>query len=316
MRNETIHVGQQEIRPGKEVHFELPVARLVTGTWLSLPVAVLNGREAGPRVWLSATVHGDELNGMEIIRRVLREIDARKLHGTLIAVPVLNVFGFIGQSRYLPDRRDLNRSFPGSPKGSLAARLAHLFVTEIAQKCEYGLDFHTGSLHRENLPQIRADLEDSEARRLSEAFGAPLMFQAPAISGTLRNTVKRLGVHYLLYEGGEPLRFNEGAITSGVLGALRVLNALGMWTFDATDTPVSFEASSTRWLRASRSGILHLGVGLGDMVSRGQSLGQVAVDFFTKKSLSVKAPFDGMVIGYTNNPLVNQGDALIHLAKA
>lgn len=312
--NDTIRVGDQEVPPGTRVLLELPVARLFTGTWLSLPVAVLNGAFAGPRLWLSAAIHGDELNGMEIIRRVLRELDPARLVGTVIAVPVVNVFGFVEQSRYLPDRRDLNRSFPGSAKGSLAARLAHLFVEEVVNKCGYAIDFHTGSLHRENLPHIRANLLRPETRRLAEAFAAPLMFRSPPIRGTLRSTARRLGVSYLLYEGGEPLRFDENAITAGVLGTLRVLNALGMWTFDPGEVPRTFEASRTRWIRASRSGILQLSVALGQMVARKEVLGQISTDFFSTRSVAVRAPHQGMVIGYTKNPLVNQGDALVHLA--
>lgn len=313
---EEIRIGNETVPPGTRAHLEIPVARLFTGNWLALPVAVLNGRAAGPRLWLSATIHGDELNGLEIIRRVLREIDPLKLHGTVIAVPVVNVFGFVEQDRYLPDRRDLNRSFPGSPNGSLAARLAHLFVEEVVRKCQYGLDFHTGSLHRENLPQIRALLEDPETRRLAEAFGAPFMYQAAPIRGTLRSAAVRLGVRCLVYEGGEPMRFNHDAITCGVLGTLRMMNALDMWRFDEADPPSTFEATSTRWIRASRSGILHLSTALGQRVEKRQILAQIAVDFLTTKSRAVRAPHDGMVIAHTNNPLVNQGDALIHLATA
>ena len=314
--SETIHVGGTEVRPGSDARLELPVARLFTGTWLSLPVAVLNGRAPGPCLWLSATIHGDELNGIEIIRRLLRRLDAKELRGTLIAVPVVNVFGFVEQIRYLPDRRDLNRSFPGSTKGSLAARLAHLFVKEVVEKCQYGIDFHTGSQHRENLPQIRVNLEHPETRRLAEAFGAPFMYQARPRRGTLRSTARRRGVHYLLYEGGEPLRFNEEAIACGVRGTLRVLAALDMWESEIEDLPRPFEASSTRWLRASRSGILHLDVALGELVAKGQILGHIGTDFFAAKARPIKAPHEALVIAYTNNPLVNQGDALIHLARA
>lgn len=313
---ETIRVGSKEVSPGTRAHLELPVARLFTGTWLSLPVAVLHGATPGPRLWLSATIHGDELNGVEIIREVLRELDPSRLRGVVIAVPVVNVFGFIEQDRYLPDRRDLNRSFPGSARGSLAARLAHLMMKEVVAQCQYGIDFHTGSLHRENLPQIRADLDDAEARRLAEAFGAPLIYKAPPIRGTLRSAAKRRGVCYLLYEGGEPLRFNDHAITAGVAGTLRVLDALDMWPLERDEAPPRpFEAARTTWLRASRSGIFQHHVSLGQRVERGEVLGHIALDFFSTKTAPVKASFGGLVMGFTNNPLVSRGDALVHLAK-
>jgi predicted deacylase len=280
---------------------------------MSLPVSVINGGD-GPRLWLSAAIHGDELNGMEIIRRVLLQIDAAALRGTVIAVPVVNVFGFVERDRYLPDGRDLNRSFPGSARGSLASRLANLFMIEIVGKCQYGLDFHTGSRHRDNLPQIRGHLEHPETRRLAEAFGAPSILQPSPLHGSLRSTLRRRGIHYLLFEGGEPLRFNEPVIACGVAGTLRVLNALGMADFEVPPPPPAFEATRTRWLRASRSGILQLAVASGDHVSKGQILGHIAIDFFSAKAVSVRAPAAGLVIGHTNNPLVNQGDALIHLA--
>jgi predicted deacylase len=312
--NQTISLGGEEVPPGTRVQLELPVARLFTGNWLSLPVSVVRGAADGPRLWLSAAIHGDELNGMEIIRRVLLQIDASTLRGTVIAVPVVNVFGFVERDRYLPDRRDLNRSFPGSRRGSLASRLAHLFVQEVVAKCQYGLDFHTGSLHRDNLAQIRAHLEHPETRRLAEAFGAPSMLQPPPLRGSLRSTARRRGIPYLLFEGGEPLRFNEPVIACGVAGTLRVLSVLGMADFDIPPAPPSFEATKTRWLRASRSGILQLAVASGETVSRGQILGHIAIDFFSAKAVPVRAPDAALVIGHTNNPLVNQGDALIHLA--
>ena len=164
---EDFRVGDYEVPVGTEQILQLPVARLLTGSWMSLPVVVLHGREPGPILWLSAALHGDELNGMEIIRLVLDRLDPTQLRGTLISVPVVNVFGFEQQERYLPDRRDLNRSFPGSARGSLASRLAHLFMSEIVAQCEYGIDLHTGSNHRANLPQVRGDLADPETRRLA-----------------------------------------------------------------------------------------------------------------------------------------------------
>jgi predicted deacylase len=312
---ETLRIGDQGIAAGVERRFELPVARLLTGSWLSLPVVVLNGSRPGPRLWLSAALHGDELNGMEIIRQVLDGLDPTGLTGAIIAVPIVNVFGFEQQTRYLPDRRDLNRSFPGSPRGSLASRLAHLFITEVVDRCQYGIDLHTGSHHRKNLPQIRADLTDSELRRIAAAFGAPMMYHAPPIRGSLRTVARQRGVRVLVYEAGEPLRFNPTAIETGVRGVLNVLAALEMWPRpNGEGTPTVFEASERRWLRASRSGIFHLAVTLGERVEKGQVIGHLA-DPLMRVLRPVRATSSGMVIGFTNNPLVHQGDALVHLAS-
>ena len=317
MSRRALRIGDARVAPGDRLRVDLPVARLFTDSWLSLPVTVIHGREPGPTLWLDAAIHGDELNGMEVIRRVLEELDPERLRGTVLAVPVVNVFGFVQQDRYLPDRRDLNRSFPGSAHGSTASRLAHLFMEEIVSRCEYGIDLHTGSLHRTNLPQIRAYLEDAETRRIAEAFGAPMLFQASEIRGSLRSAARQRGAHVIVYEAGGPLRFDPDAIATGVVGVFRVLAALEMWqkrglAKESSGSP--FEAANTRWIRAPRSGICYLDCELGQRVSERQSLGVIRAPF-ARESRRVTAPFSGMVIGYSSNPLVHQGDALIHLAR-
>ncbi len=312
---EPLRFAAAVVAPGQAADVQLPAARLPTGTWVSLPIKILHGRTAGPRLWLSATIHGDELNGMEIVRGVLDRLDPAKLHGSILAAPVVNVFGLLEQSRYMPDRRDLNRAFPGSPRGSLTARLAYLFTEAIVERCQYGIDFHTGAAHRTNLPQIRADLADPETRRLAAAFGAPLMFQAREIAGSLRAAARKKGVHVLVFEGGEPLRFNRLVIEAGVAGTLRVLAALGMWREPHLAGPAkTFEARETRWARATRSGIFHLEVELGEHVHAGQVLGLIR-DPLTNSLRPVLAPRDALVFAVTQSPLVYRGDALVHLAS-
>lgn len=294
---------------------EVPVARLPTDTWLSLPVAVVNGRRPGPRLWLTAAVHGDELNGVEIIRTVLDRLNPRELSGAVLTVPIVNVFGFVSESRYLPDRRDLNRSFPGSSRGSLAGRLANLVMTEVVAQCSYGIDLHTGSDHRYNLPQIRADLEDEETLRFARAFAPPVLIHARTRDGSLREAATAAGCHVLLFEAGEANRFDAEAIEVGVDGVLGVLDALGMW--DHTDERaghVRMELERTTWVRARRSGIMRLEVKSGDMVERSDELGVIA-DAFGQSSQKIRAPVSGVVIGYTRHPLVSQGDALVHIGE-
>ena len=313
-RNETITIGGVSVPPGRRAALEIPVARLPTDTSLSLPVAVVNGLRAGPRVFLCAAVHGDELNGVEIIRRVLPLLRARSLAGTVVAVPIVNVFGFVNESRYLPDRRDLNRSFPGSPRGSLTSRLAHLFVTEVAGRCQYGIDYHTGSDHRTNLPQLRVDLTDPETRRVAEAFAAPVTVHSQYRDGSLRATCTARGVHVLVFEGGEAHRFNEAAVQSGVAGTMRMLDALGMRpgveSLPGEPTTVVYH---TRWERARRSGIARIDVYPGQRVERGDVLGVIG-DALGESRTMIRASMAGMVLGYTRNPLVSQGDALVHIA--
>ncbi len=314
-RRDPFRIGDLELAAGRAGSGELPVARLVTGNRVSIPVRVLHGRADGPTVWLSAAVHGDEVAGVEIIRRTLASIDPRSLHGTVIAVPIVNVHGFLNGDRYLPDRRDLNRSFPGSPNGSLAGRIANLFMTEIVERCDVGVDLHTGSDHRTNLPQIRADLDDRATRELAVAFGAPLMLHAKLRDGSMRAAATAAGATMLLFEGGEAWRFDEHALSVGTRGVARVLHQLGMnngGETDVIDPPL--ESRSSSWVRARRSGISSLHVALGDAVTKGGALSTIH-DSVGKRLSVTRAHRSGVVIGHTQHPLVNQGDAIVHIAE-
>ncbi len=314
MSKNIIQIADEIIKPGSRKRLELPVARLPTQTMLSLPVIAINGIESGPKLWLSAAIHGDEVNGVEIIRQVLEKVDAKQLRGTLIAVPIVNVFGFIEQSRYLPDRRDLNRSFPGSSGGSLAGRLARLFIKEIVSKSTHGIDLHTAAVHRINLPQIRANLNDDETYSLASTFGTSVIIHSSTRDGSLRQAATAIGKPVLLYEAGEALRFDRDAIEFGVKGVLRVMAKLNMYSgpFDEIKN-LPIEIRQTKWMRSPRSGILRLHVGLGDRVEKKQQLGIIS-DAFGDTNIKIKASINGIVIGHVQNPLVNQGDAIVHLA--
>jgi len=307
-------VAGQRVAPGTRRQINLPAGRLPSGTELSLRLQVLHGTELGPTIWMSGAIHGDEIVGVEIIRRVLETIDERELRGTVIAVPVVNVFGFVAESRYLPDRRDLNRSFPGSRRGSLASRLARLFVDNVLEPTEFGIDFHAGSDDRTNLPQIRGNLEDQETRRLATAFSAPLMIHAKTIKGSLRETAVKRGKRVLLFEGGEPRRFNPGPVQAGADGALRVLHALSMIEASPVSMIESAEASSATWVRAPRGGIFHLQTRLGARVRRGELIG-IITEPSGRGGREVRARASGMIMGHAVNPLVHQGDSLVHIAE-
>ncbi len=315
MPRESFPIGPVRVRAGFSRDVGLPITRLVTGGDVTLPVRIVHGREDGPVVWMNAATHGDEVVGVEVIREVLGGVSARTLRGTIIAVPILNVLGFMSGDRYLPDRRDLNRSFPGSARGSLAGRLAHLFMAEVVSKCSVGIDLHTGADQRSNLPQIRADLDDPETLRLATAFGAPLMLHAKIRDGSLRHAAREAGATVLLYEGGENKRFDDYAIAAGVVGVQRVLAELGM-----TDShPAGPEAGSrlartSGWVRARRTGILRLEARLGQEVTDGERLGSL-YDSFGRTLRAVYANRTGVVIGRTESPLVNRGDAIVHLAE-
>ncbi len=315
MPRPSFEIGTVRVRPGSEKSVTLPITRLVTGADVDLPVRVVHGREAGPTVWVDAAIHGDEAVGVEVIRQVLAGLDARTMRGTLIAIPIVNVLGFMNGSRYLPDRRDLNRSFPGSPRGSLAARIAHLMMEQVVAKCSVGIDLHTGSDRRSNLPQVRADLDDPETRRLAEAFAAPVMLHAPLRDGSLRSAARERGAKVLLYEAGEAWRMDDWAIDAGVLGVRRVLAALDMTgPVEADEPPASSACRRSGWVRARGTGMLHLDVELGRRVARDERLGGL-FDSFGKRVRLVHADRDGIVIGRTEAPVVNRGDAVVHLAE-
>ena len=306
-------IGGREVAAGQRCNIDIPLARLYTHTVMSMPVEVLHGKSPGARLFVSAALHGDEINGVEIVRRVLERVRVEALCGTLVAVPIVNVFGFVYRSRYLPDRRDLNRSFPGSQRGSLASRLAHLFMREIVGRCTHGIDLHTAAPPRINLPQVRANLKHPETRRCAEAFGASVMIHGRGPGKSLRNTAIRRGLPLVLYEAGEPHRFNEDAIQIGVEGVLRVMSALGMRNGTVAAGAIPLEVTRTRWVRAQQSGIFRLEAALGGRVCKGEELGTIS-DPFGGGSMRVRAATDGLVIGHTNDPLVHRGDAILHLA--
>lgn len=295
----------------------MPAPKLYTHTDTTIPVQVIRGKKEGPRLFVSAAIHGDEINGIEIIRRLLCHRALKRISGILVAVPIVNVYGVIHHSRYLPDRRDLNRSFPGSEKGSLAARLADLFMREIVLQCTHGIDLHTGAVHRVNLPQIRANLDDDETQRLAHAFGVPVLLNSTLRDGSLRQSAADEGIPMLLYEAGEALRFDEVSIRAGLEGILKVMRTLGMLPAtkrSAKKIKAPFIARSSSWVRAPGSGMLRSLAALGAHVEKGQLLGLIS-DSFGENECEVHAHFSGVIIGRTHLPLVNEGDALFHLAR-
>ncbi len=310
-------IGGRSIPTRSRELVELSLPPLYTHTPLTLPVTVIRGAKDGPRLFVSAAIHGDELNGTEIIRRLLRQPILKRLRGTLVAVPIVNVYGLIHHSRYLPDRRDLNRSFPGSEKGSLAARLAHLFMKEIVHNCTYGIDLHTGAIHRSNVPQIRANLDDEETTSLAEAFGVPVLLNSNLRDGSLRAAAAEHGIPMLLYEAGEALRFDEVPIRAGVKGIINVMRRLEMLPKRRSSQKKSrepFIARSSTWVRATSSGLFRKVAPLGARVKRGDVIGLID-DPFAGDEYEVVSSASGIIIGCSEIPLVHEGEALFHIAR-
>ncbi|TYK64693.1 succinylglutamate desuccinylase/aspartoacylase family protein [Colwellia echini] len=310
-----LKIGEFEILPGEQRKIDLPVAKLYTDANVSLPIHIIRAKKPGPTIFVSAAVHGDELNGIEIIRRLINEKKFKIIKGTLIAVPMVNVYGVVNQSRYMPDRRDLNRCFPGSAKGSLAGRVAHIFLNEIVKHCDYGIDLHTGAIHRSNLPQIRADMSDAATKELAEVFGVPVVLNSNLVDGSLREAAVRNETKILLYEAGEALRFDEFSIRAGMKGILNVLQHLGMKrkTSASKKKVVPFIANGSQWVRANASGIVHNIVNLGDQITKGQVLAEIGSPYGEVID-AVKATRSGILIGKQNIPLVQEGEAMFHVA--
>lgn len=312
----SFEIGGQLIAAGSRETIDLQVSVLANNTPMKLPVHVIHGASIGPVFFISAVVHGDEIQGVEIVRRVLSALKNVNLRGTLLAVPIVNSFGFLNHSRYMPDRRDLNRSFPGSDQGSLASLLADFFFQEVVKRSDYGIDLHTAALHRTNLPQVRIAPDDEELVALANAFAPPVVLTSKLREGSLRLSAKEAGVKVLLYEGGEALRFDESAIEMGVKGILRVMKLLKMIDEAPTTTAHSavVHSTSSSWVRAPEGGILHSVRRSGDRVGRMEPIGVIS-DPLGAETVSVVVEDDGIIIGRTNLPIVNRGDALFHIAR-
>jgi len=314
IKNKAFSIGDVTVKPGESTYIELPLPGHYSHSNIHMPVHVMCGKEAGPTLFVSSAVHGDEINGVEIIRRLKRSNSVKRLKGTLITVPVVNVYGFINKTRYLPDRRDLNRCFPGSESGSMASKLAHVFLKNISERCDFGIDLHTAAISRDNLPQIRAVLADAEIKELSLAFGAPVVLNAPLREGSLRESAAKTNTKILLYEAGEALRFDEISIRAGVSGIINVMRKIGMLPRSRKRVKLAPAiAHSSQWVRATQSGILRATNPMGNRINKGDVLGYIS-DPFGDAEVEIKAPVSGMVIGRATLPLVHEGEAIFHMA--
>ncbi len=314
-RRESFELLGTEIKPGKGARVTLEVAKLHTNTPIQIPVIVQHARKKGPTLLLLAGLHGDEINGTEVVRRMIKKGWHKPNHGTVICIPVFNIFGFLNLSREFPDGRDLNRSFPGTKNGSLASQFAYIFMKEIAPLADVVIDFHTGASQRNNYPQTRCDFRDSETRALCDIFGSPYTIDSKLIPKSIRHAVSKIGKKYILFEGGKSNRIDDLIVEEAISGTKRIMTELGIRYFDI-DPPEkkSVIITNSRWIRASNSGVLNLRIENGQKVDKGTILATIA-DPYGKFERSVKAPFEGYIFNVNETPLVNKGDALFHMGK-
>jgi predicted deacylase len=314
-KREPIEIAGVQVKPGSRQSIDIALPSFYTHSSVNMPMHVVHGRRPGPVLLVTAAIHGDEIIGVEIIRRLLAYKFIDRIRGTLIAIPVVNVYGFVSKSRYLPDRRDLNRSFPGSESGSMASRLANVLMTEIVPQCTHIVDLHSGAVNRENLPQIRAKITgEPDIEALARAFGVPVILDSGLLDNSFRAAANDAGKPILVYEAGEALRFNEVAIRAGVKGVLNVMATLDMrLKKKPRRLPSTIIANTSRWVRAPQSGILRALVGTGTKVTAGDTLAFIN-DPLGENHVELLAETDGVVIGKTNLPLVFAGEAVFNIA--
>jgi predicted deacylase len=301
----------QKVEPGKGSRFTLEIAKLHTNTPIQIPVIVQHAKKKGPVLLLIAALHGDEINGTEIVRQVIKKGWNKPETGTVICMPVFNIFGFLNLSRELPDKRDLNRVFPGTKNGSLASQFAYHFMTEIAPKVDIVIDFHTGSIQRNNFPQTRCDFNNPRSKELCRSFGAPFMLNSSLIAKSIRTTMQRMGKDYILFEGGKANRIDQNIVNHGVLGIKRLMSEIGIRKFNTEQKEVK-ELNYSNWLRSPNSGILNLKIENGTFVKKGLVLASIS-DPYGNFEKNIKATRDGYVICVNESPVVNKGDAVIHI---
>lgn len=303
----------KEIALGESTILEVEVAKLHTRNSLKMPVIVSRGKEDGPVLLLIGGVHGDEVNGVAIVREIIRQKLHLPVKGTIICIPVFNVFGYLNQKREFPDGRDLNRMFPGTAKGSLASQFAYKFCKEIAPLADYVLDFHTGGAGRDNYPNVRCVFEQTETLKLAKIFGAPFIVQSSYIPKTMRATLNKMGKTILLYEGGKSRVLNKKVIKCGVIGATNVMKHLGMQEGEVHVKKPSIVLAKSKWIRAPYSGMFEALIKNGRFVTAKTPLGRIS-DPYGEFDRLVKAPFDCYVYGLNTAPIVNKGDAIFHVS--
>ncbi|WP_114750739.1 succinylglutamate desuccinylase/aspartoacylase family protein [Pleomorphovibrio marinus] len=301
------------VRPGQSINIDIAIARLPTHTLIDLPVFILRAKEEGPTVLISGGLHGDEINGVVTVKRLLEEEILSPVRGSLILVPLVNTYGFLSNSRTFPDGRDLNRSFPGSSRGSLASQIAHILTKEIIPQIDFGVDFHTGGRMLTNYPQIRVDYKDKKGVQLAEAFGAPFTLNSSMIDKSFRKEAFKSKKSILVFEGGESMRLDNQSVEEGILGIRRLLKHAGVIE-DSIKEAKTLKLKESFWIRAKVSGIFIPTVSIGEQVRKGQMLAKIS-DPYGQVKVPVKNTSDGYVVGLNNSPVVNSGDALFHIGK-
>lgn len=316
MKNSTLKFCNENIHPGEALSLALPLPQLFSCAPLYMPIKLIHGKKAGPCLLVIASMYGNEINGTEIIHRLLSLPSVAKVAGTLIAIPVVNVHGLINRSRFLPNGVDLNRHFPGHEGGTNAERLAHIFSTEVFSKADYCIDLQTGPLNCSNLPMVQLHTTNPKTIALAETFNAPVMVKAHTETGSLQALALENQKPFLTYVAGEAMRFDQRAIKIGVDGILNVMRKIGMLPerHNKHEHRKSLLAESLIWISASSSGTNHTKQKLGRAVKKGELLSVIKDPFGTMDNVTLHSPKEGIIVGQSNTPLAHEGDGLFQVA--
>ncbi|MCB1122425.1 MAG: succinylglutamate desuccinylase/aspartoacylase family protein [Verrucomicrobiae bacterium] len=313
MAGRSLKFDGQSVAPGESRDIRIKISETYTGDETRMPIRVIRANQPGPIVFVTAAIHGDEINGTGIIHDFLFGEELKLLKGTLILIPVVNVFGFEAHERYLPDRRDLNRSFPGSANGSLAARIAHILMREVVNKCDYGIDLHSAAFQRTNFPNVRADLSHKDVRELAKSFGSALVVDGKGPVGCFRREATKAGCPTIILEAGEPWKIEPSVLQIGVQGIRNTLVYLNMISGERVEPPFQAVIRKTSWIRASVGGILKFHVSAGQFVEKDQPIA-TSYSILGREQYTLTSSRDGIILGMATMPAVKPGEPVCHIA--
>ncbi len=319
MKNSNLRICDATIHPGETANLALPLPEFYSCTSFYMPIKIVHGKEKGPCLLVFSAVKGDELNGLSIINQLMESEQLKKIRGTIITVPVLNIFGLVSPARAFSRDTSLELCFPGEEHGSYGERLAYLFTQEILSKVDYCLELQTGSLNHDILPQIYCNLDNLEGKRLAQQFGAPVITNVSISNNSLRKTTELMNIPLLVYQAGEAMRFNQPAIDLGLSGIHNIMQALDMIdkneNEEASSGYSSIFSQDQDWIRAHRSGVFLTDVELGQMIKNGEKIGRISDPFSADTGETVKAAQDGVVVGINRHPLIHEGQTIIKVAS-
>ena len=316
MKNTALCICNEFIQPGEKANLALQMPDLYSCAPLYMPIKVIHGKNAGPCLLVFSTIDGNEMNGLEIVNRLIESLDGNSINGTIIAVPVMNIYGLTHFPKTMPSGNDLSECFPGKPDGNFGERIAHIFTHELIKKADYCIELDTGALNHNILPQVYCNFDNQKTKQLAKAFQAPVITNVSIEGNNFRQTTESLNIPLLVYQAGEAMRFDENAITLGVNGTINIMRSIDLLPKEepiAEFSPVFSQDEG--WIVSHRFGILRTYVELGQTIKKGEKLGTISDPFSADKGEHVKAPKEGIIVGINTTPLIHEGLSIFKIAS-